>query len=100
VKGHYLKIEGEYLDLIISGDKTFEISKNDRGYETGDLVALARIDGKDLVMARILHVTKFKQRWGYVVFSLGNVEHVEHVEHVETCDIKQFRDSFKKAFSL
>lgn len=35
---HRLKIFVKYADAIMSGTKTFEIRKNDRGYEIGDKI--------------------------------------------------------------
>lgn len=37
---HQLKCEKEYFQAIINGDKTFEVRKNDRGFQTGDFLAL------------------------------------------------------------
>lgn len=33
---HRLKIQEQYADAIMDGTKTFEVRKNDRGYEVGD----------------------------------------------------------------
>ena len=38
VKLHKIKILEEFADSVLFGDKTFEIRKNDRGYQRGDLV--------------------------------------------------------------
>lgn len=35
---HRLKVFAKYADAIMSGVKTFEIRKNDRGYEVGDKI--------------------------------------------------------------
>lgn len=35
---HVLKIKEEYANAICSGDKTFEIRYNDRGYQKGDKI--------------------------------------------------------------
>lgn len=35
---HRLKIFVKYADTIMSGAKTFEIRKNDRGYKVGDKI--------------------------------------------------------------
>lgn len=37
---HKLKIEQPYLDALLSGDKTFEVRFNDRGYQKGDVLEL------------------------------------------------------------
>ena len=35
---HQLKVLIKYADAIINGTKTFEVRKNDRGYEVGDKI--------------------------------------------------------------
>lgn len=35
---HRLKIQEQYADAVLNGTKTFEIRKNDRGYEVGDKI--------------------------------------------------------------
>ena len=37
---HELKILPEYFDAVLSGEKTFEIRKNDRPFQKNDLLAL------------------------------------------------------------
>ena len=37
---HSLKIKSEYFEKVISGEKTFEVRKNDRDFRVGDLLAL------------------------------------------------------------
>lgn len=43
---HELKTRTEYFKAIISGEKTFEIRKNDRPFHKGDLLALNEFDGQ------------------------------------------------------
>ena len=43
---HELKIYPEYFKAVISGEKTFEIRKNDRPFKIGDLLALNEYDGQ------------------------------------------------------
>lgn len=33
---HRLKIHEQYANAVLNGTKTFEVRKNDRGYEVGD----------------------------------------------------------------
>jgi hypothetical protein len=40
MKTHYVKCELVYFNEIKNGSKTFEVRKNDRGYETGDKIVL------------------------------------------------------------
>lgn len=39
-KRHYLKILPEYFWAVIQGSKPFEVRKNDRDYQVGDLLEL------------------------------------------------------------
>lgn len=38
MKIHKLKIKEEYYKAIVDGNKTFELRKNDRDYQVGDLI--------------------------------------------------------------
>ena len=46
MKTHNLKILPEYFEAVASGLKTFELRKDDRGFETGDHVLLREWDGE------------------------------------------------------
>ena len=35
---HRLKIHEQYANAVMNGTKTFEVRKNDRGYEVGDKI--------------------------------------------------------------
>lgn len=37
---HHLKCWPEYFALVMSGEKRFEIRRNDRGFEAGDILNL------------------------------------------------------------
>lgn len=41
---HSLKIWPQYYDRLLTGEKTFEIRKNDRGFQAGDSITLAEWD--------------------------------------------------------
>ena len=43
---HELKIYPDFFKAVISGEKTFEIRKNDRPFKKGDLLALNEFDGQ------------------------------------------------------
>jgi hypothetical protein len=43
-KIHYLKTLPVYFDAVRRGDKTFEIRKNDRDFQTGDTLVLKEFD--------------------------------------------------------
>lgn len=83
---HDLKIAPAYFKAVIEGRKTFEIRKDDRGFQAGDTVTLLEYDDGSLGRyvppsdrftgakhdATIGYVTAFEQKPGYVVFSLLN----------------------------
>lgn len=35
---HNIKIREEFADAVLSGEKSFELRENDRGYQRGDLI--------------------------------------------------------------
>ena len=41
---HDLKIESYYFDQVIRGIKKFELRKNDRDFEIGDIITLREVD--------------------------------------------------------
>ena len=41
---HSLKTWSKYFNAVISGEKTFEVRKNDRGFLVGDLLILREYD--------------------------------------------------------
>lgn len=46
MKTHNVKIYESYADAVLSGEKTFEIRYNDRGYQKGDRLKFeVRTDG-------------------------------------------------------
>ncbi len=70
---HSLKILPEYFKEVIAGNKTFEIRKNDRNFQVGDLVLLREyVDNeytKELLGVRITYITNYAQKDDYIVFS-------------------------------
>jgi len=44
MKAHDLKIYPEYWEDIVTGKKTFEVRKNDRDYQVGDLLLFRKFD--------------------------------------------------------
>lgn len=77
IKYHELKIKSTYFDSVECGDKKFEIRKDDRGFQKGDIVRLKELkDGStteftgNSLLFTIGYVTAYEQKDGYVVFSL------------------------------
>ncbi|CAM2994535.1 DUF3850 domain-containing protein [Enterococcus faecalis] len=71
---HELKILPEYFEAVVSGNKRFEIRKNDRNYKKGDILRLNEYqDGQytgDVHIAEITYITDYAQQDGYVVLGI------------------------------
>ncbi|GGC94841.1 DUF3850 domain-containing protein [Enterococcus wangshanyuanii] len=70
---HKLKTLPEFFEATLAGEKPFEIRKNDRGFQKGDLVILKEFDGENYtgrqVLGEIIYVTPYGQIDNHVVFS-------------------------------
>ena len=42
MRTHILKVEHEYMDALKSGEKKFEVRRDDRGFQKGDRLILCR----------------------------------------------------------
>ncbi|WP_048948091.1 DUF3850 domain-containing protein [Enterococcus faecalis] len=71
---HELKTLPEYFEAVVSGNKRFEIRKNDRNYKKGDILRLNEYkDGQytgDVHVAEITYITDYAQQDGYVVLGI------------------------------
>lgn len=80
---HELKIFKSFADAIISGDKTFEVRHNDRGFQKGDKVRFKVEDNFDdnsekredhPISKKLYEITYVLNSWGinegFVVFSI------------------------------
>ena len=83
MKLHELKILHEYLIDVALGKKTFELRKNDRDYQVGDLIRFIDlnatykiIDGNTLY--RITYVLKDVEKYGldkdYCILAIKRLE--------------------------
>lgn len=76
---HNIKIQPQYFDAVLSGDKPFEIRYNDREYKQGHIVVLHEYDSKHShytgrrVKATIGTVSNYAQRKDWVVFGLLDI---------------------------
>ena len=74
---HELKIETQYYNAILRGEKKFEIRKNDRNFRVGDTIELRPWNSarkvflaSPAIQRKILYITDYAQKDGYVVFSI------------------------------
>lgn len=74
---HQLKVWPVYYKRIQSGEKSFELRKNDRDFQTGDFVSLNEWDPKtqtysgnqtDVKITYVLQDPKFGLKKGFCVF--------------------------------
>jgi ASC-1-like (ASCH) protein len=76
---HRLKIWPEYFEAVRSGKKTFEIRKNDHGFQVNDLLLLQEYNpktqeytGRELLV-EVTYITDFGQPKNQVVMSIVKV---------------------------
>jgi len=74
---HELKTLPMYFDPILSGEKTFEIRKDDRFFLVGDRLLLREYDvfeytGRVLTV-EVTYITAYAQQLGYVVMGIRPV---------------------------
>jgi hypothetical protein len=72
---HTLKIETEFFKAVKrTAKKTFEIRKNDRNFQVGDILILEEyMNGMyldDECEAEVIYITDYAQREGYVVLGI------------------------------
>ena len=76
---HELKILKSFADAVYDNEKTFEVRKNDRGFQRGDTVKFCVIDGDGRYIDHPLNGEKYKityvlSGWGiepdHVVFGI------------------------------
>lgn len=89
---HALKIEPNYYEDIKSGNKNFEIRKNDRDFRTGDYIALNELsDTRDeytgrsilLKITSIVNDERFCKK-GYVIMGFVKCIIIENgYKHIE-----------------
>lgn len=57
---HEIKILKQFADEIINGNKSFEIRKNDRGYQKGDFIKFRVIEKHENIELGIEHLLRDK----------------------------------------
>lgn len=99
MKTHDLKLSIEFCDAVLRGEKTFEVRKNDRGFQTGDLIRFIPTDGtsyrssdgtirehaKHEISGHTYKITYILNGWGikngYVVLGIKEYRQTEEVKH-------------------
>jgi hypothetical protein len=77
-KLHSLKVRPEFFEKLLTGEKTFEIRANDRGFEVGDTLDLKEWDGDKFtgrwLWRDVLYISSYQQIAGYIVMALGETD--------------------------
>lgn len=47
MREHELKTLADYWDALASGEKNFEVRRDDRGFQKGDLLTLVRVEWRE-----------------------------------------------------
>ena len=83
---HKIKIQDQFADAVLNGEKTFEVRLNDRNYQRGDYVEFNVVfEGLELtnhpLNKQIFIITYVLSGWGlkegYVAFGIKRVPTVE-----------------------
>lgn len=77
MKTHTLKVEHEYMDAVKSGEKSFEVRRDDRGFQKGDRLVLCRYGVERDCIA---HTRGFMNKRGKVVSSYPHCDDVDRCE--------------------
>ncbi|MBC9808167.1 ASCH/PUA domain-containing protein [Carnobacterium maltaromaticum] len=79
MKVHELKIEPKYFEAVKDGRKKFEIRKNDRNFQEGDILILKEYDpitqlfSGEAIEAEISYMPDFPLKDGYVVLGIEEI---------------------------
>ena len=85
---HHIKIQKEFADAVMSGEKTFEIRINDRGYQKGDLIQFQVMDewypnASHSLNDKVFEITYVLSGWGlcegYVAFAIKEKTDAEKI---------------------
>ena len=82
---HIIKLKEEYADVVLNGEKSFEVRENDRGYQKGDAVRFQVINkngeyikhplaDKEYLIGYVLSGWGLRDNW--VAFSIKSSEEV------------------------
>ncbi|EIP8136288.1 DUF3850 domain-containing protein [Enterococcus faecalis] len=83
---HVLKIKPCYFNDVISGLKTFEIRKNDRNFQVGDILVLAEYDDfkftNRMIFVRVVYLTSFEQKEGFCVLGIQLTKKIRKLDFI------------------
>ena len=95
MRTHHLKLRIEFCDDVVSGVKSFEIRKNDRGFQRGDRIVFQAVerDGinvyecpheiNNLIFEITYMLNGYGLENGYLALAIKNVERIEDEREYE-----------------
>lgn len=105
---HYLKIKEEYYRDVEIGLKTFELRKNDRDFQVGDILMLIKLDDKgnetdQVTKVRVTYILKdcpqYGLKDGYSILGIAVENHINSKANKmleKEDDIKKYIDDAEK----
>lgn len=88
MKVHYLKIKPQYFKDIERGVKTFELRKNDRDFQVGDVLMLIKLDDEGnetdyVIRVKVTYILKDCPQYGlqdgYAILGINTESIVKYV---------------------
>jgi len=80
---HKLKTHSEYWHEVARGNKSFEIRKDDRGFEVGDTLKLYEVNSETLnhvggiITTKVIYILRNESQFGlqpgYCILGLGDI---------------------------
>ena len=64
---HHLKTLDMFFDAVKDGRKTFEVRKNDRGFQTGDILVLDRYEETPIGLRQTVPFRTVRKRISYLL---------------------------------
>ena len=94
MKTHELKILPQYFQAAWNGTKTFEIRKNDRDYQVGDVLVLKEWDGErftgSALCVKVTYILKDAEMYGlkdgYIIMGVRHIESNSDFKPVQNFD--------------
>ena len=101
MKKHELKILPQYFQAVWDGIKTFELRKDDRDYQPGDILVLKEWDGEkytgSALCAKVTYILQNAERYGlesgYVIMGIRRiVSNADFKPHTNADRIRSMTD--------
>ena len=101
---HVLKLQKDFCDPVYTGEKTFELRYNDRGFQKGDRVRFVPMDGEveyeHPISEEIYEITYVLSGWGlqrnFVAFGIRNIKDPEPARELTPAQLRQTAEEIER----